>query len=617
MKQNRPSPLLKPLCTMLFFCITGALAAAEFSSPRNVKISGELGQRIQLTEKRLLSAPFDLDLIAQDVARRPELTRRFEEYEGDVSGRTLGAWSYLSLLTHQRPAKLDSIFERILPCQKPEGYFGIDQSPINWDEWGRQTFGHGRLLGGLVQYYQLTGDLRALSAAVKLGDYFIRSIPLWTTAFPDNPWSNTNPLIDWQSNTSNRQHFVKTHMTSILESLMMLHQVAPKPELLKAAAAIIELFPEFGQYHSHSYLNTMTGMAMLYDQTRDHAVFSRLYNLYWQKVKAVGAPADGGICEFFPEDLRTEGCSVTDWIRLNLFMWKITQDNVYLDEAENGWYNALNFHQTGNGAFGHALHTPTGYAGDYSEAWWCCTMHGLWAFDDLVNFMATARNSDVWINFFAPSEFDLAVKGSSIHFSVATAYPQDGLVTIRCDAAQPTALTLHLRIPQWARNFTVEINDKSATGVKKSGEFIIDRTWKKGDRVTLRLPLALRLVDAKGNNLLESREVSRAPHAVSFYYGPLMLAVASQSNTFPELILFDAAKNYHVKGNGKPFELSAAHFMIPAMQNGFESTIVLTPLSEQTSYDTWSAEWRHFERNGEKPIMRVPVQTTLPVRIKK
>ena len=75
----------------------------------------------------------------------------------------------------------------ILQYQTQEGYFGRDQRPDGWDYWGRQTFGHGRLLGGLVQYYRLTEDESVLAAAKKLGNYFISSINVWTSSHEENP----------------------------------------------------------------------------------------------------------------------------------------------------------------------------------------------------------------------------------------------------------------------------------------------------------------------------------------------------------------------------------------------------------------------------------------------
>ncbi len=607
--------------TLLFFLLPAIGASEEFNTPRNVQVGGEFARRPALTEKRLAGAPFDLDLLVQDVARKSESARRFEEYEGDVSGRTLGALSSLGRITGRRSSKADSLFERILSCQAAEGYFGIDQQPLNWDHFGRQVFGHGRLLAGLVQYYRMSNDPRALASAERLADYLLSTLPSWTTRHAGHPWSDTDPLIRWGNADSERRHFIKTHMTSILESLMMLQQTAPKPERLQAAARLVELFPEFGQYHSHSFLNTMVGMAMLYDLDRDPKLLSRLETLYWRHVKP-SVPVDGGVCEFFPTDRRTEGCSVVDWIRLNLYLWKVTHDTAYLDEAENAWYNALDFHQTANGAFGHAVRTPNGYAEEYAESWWCCTMHGLQAYCDLIDFSAVSRGNQVWVNFYIPGEFDLTVNGGRVHFIIDTAYPQQGNITLRCSVAKPTGFTLHLRVPQWAREAELRVNGRKEAVTRTGGLTTLSRTWKSSDAVELRLPMSLRALDESGANLLESAERSREPYTVSFYYGPLLLAVDLKNNgRFPSLLFFDPRKDYRVAGEEGPFSRPAAHFMLPAIIDrltptidGFESTAVLAPISEQTGFDSWSDEWRRFHRNGEEPIRRTPVMTRLPVR---
>lgn len=596
------------------------LFAQEIHFPQNVKLSGELEKRVRLTEKRFQHQPFDLDLIVQDVARKPKLKRRFEEYEGDVSGRTLGSWSYMSRLLGEHPAKLDSIFERVLQYQSADGFFGTDQQKIDWDYWGRQTFGHGRLLGGLVQYYLLTSDARAKQAAEKLGDYFVSKIPLWASAFKDNPWSDHNDWVNWQDQNSNRRHFVKTHMTSILESLMMLHDISPKQTYLDAGEKVVAHFPEFGQYHSHSYMNTMVGMTMLYDKTGDHRLLSRLYDTYWQDIAGHSSPVDGGMREWFPDDHRTEGCSITDWVRLNLYMWKITRDAVYLDAAENAWYNALNFHQTANGAFGHATCSAAGYESAYSEAWWCCTMHGLWAYADLVNFAAAASDKDVWFNFYTPMRFDLTIAGQDARFQVETAYPADGHVQISCTTNSVVQTTTHLRIPHWADSISVTINGKAVSGARRKDVFTFDHEWQNGDLLALDMPLALRIVDEHGNNVLKRRQFDEQPITGCFFYGPLLLGLDDKHNQrLPIEIHFDADKNYRTAADAAPFVLDA-HFMLPSVTKWsieFESFSTLKPISEITGSAEWSDAWRNFKRNGEKPISRPTVQIWQNIRIKK
>ncbi len=594
---------------MVMLCFSGP-GAEQIHTPARITPGGQLEKRIELTEKRLQHHPYDLDLIVQDVARIPGLKRRFEEYEGDVSGRILGAWSYISRLTGQHPAKLDSIAERILPHQNADGSFGMSQIDDGWDMWGRQIFGHGRLLVGLIQYYRLCGDQQVLNAAQRLGDYFKNTVPKWTTLYADHPWTEKG-YADWENPQSNRRHFIKTHQTSILEGLVMLYEETGDDSILETGKKVAGLMPEWGHYHSHSYLNTLTGMAMLYAHTKDADLFQQLSERYWQYVMRYGKRIDGSVCEWYPVDHRTEGCSLTDWLRLNLALWSITQDAVYLTEAENTWRNGLYFHQTANGAFGHAVITPAGYESAYSESWWCCLMHGLYAYAELLNYTAASRNQTVRINFLTPASCDLMVNENPVQLSVETDYPAGGNVIIKINPDSSQKFLLKCRIPDWAENPGVKLNGASKKIERSDGYLSIERTWKAGDELAIEFAVPLRVLDEQGNNLLKKRHFDRYAYPAFIFHGPLLLAADTKHNAdFPQEIIFD--QNRIAKLSAKDdnsFAISGTHYQFPSRIGNIAGHTVLVPMGEQTGYKDWTDQWRLFKRNGEEPIQRVPVQT--------
>ncbi len=586
-------------------------ARMDLRFPINVQLDGDLAQRIALTERRLQSHPFDLDFIVQDVARTEGKRRRFEEYEGDVSGRLLGAWSYISQLTDKHPAKLDSVATRVLKYQSPEGWFGIDQQGDNFDQWGRQNFGHGRLLVGLIQYYKLSGNPAAIIAAEKLGDYFVATIPSWTTAYEEHPWKKSGK-IDWKNSRSNRLHFIKTHQTSVLEGLMLLYAISPKPVYLDAGRQIVGLFPAFGQFHSHSYLNTLVGITMLYQHTGEDRYLELLRHIYWQEISPRGVPADGGICEWFPSDHRSEGCSITDWVRLNFKMWEITREAIYIEQAERAWLNGLNFHQTGNGVFGHATLTPVGYTPDYSEAWWCCLMHGLFAYAEVVGHAAAAEGDDLWFNLYTPMSFEL--QGRKVR--VETSYPAAGEITVMPGATGP--LSVHLRIPAWVEHFEVHINGEAADGEMDNGYFVITRAWQREEKITLNFPVGLRVEDLHGNSLLDMRTPGDYLYPAFLFHGPLMLGIDRHYNhEFPESLTFTVDADHTLPFTPGPFATRGTHYQLPAQFNGRQGTAILVPLSEQTGYSSWTDTLQNFRRNGEKPIQRAALQTRQQIRIRK
>ena len=422
------------LLVLLVFIIAGCKGMKskenEFYSPSQITPSGDLANRIELTERRLqCEHPFTVDFVVQDVARVKDLERRFEEYEGDVSGRILGAWSYAARLLNQRPTKLDSIANRVLHHQNPDGSFGKNQQAVDWDMWGRQLWGHGRLLVGLFEYFKLTGDIRFLHSAENLGDYLAATVSNWTT--------------------EHRSHHWFTNYTSLLESLMILYEISRKHEYLTAAEKMVPFIPEFAYYHSHGYLISLVGLAKLYQNTGFQTYWNLLYDTYWRDLIRYAHRPDGGICEWFPLDDRTEGCSIVDWLRLNLCIWEITKDAVYIEEAEKTWLNALNFHQTHNGAFGHARLNSRGYKSPYSEAWWCCLMHGLFGQAEILQHSLVAEHDKVWLNFYTPLEAQFSFPDSPITIRSQTNYPNDGQVEITIETEAPQSFAFYVLVSEF------------------------------------------------------------------------------------------------------------------------------------------------------------------------
>jgi DUF1680 family protein len=585
--------------------------------PKNIKIAGELAERVELTSKRLQNHPYEIDFIIQDVARADGKLRRFEEYEGDISGRTLGAWSYISRLLGEKPEKLELIAEDVLKYQNKDGYFGKNQMEDGFDYWGRQNFGHGRLLVGLVEYYRLSGDKKVLEAAEKLGDYFTNTIPLWTTKYDENPWKKTGK-VDWGDSKSNRLHFIKTHQTSIIEGLVLLYEESHNPKYLETAETVVPLFPNFGQFHSHSYLNTMVGIAMLYEKTGKPQYRQLLESCYWQQVMRYGFRPDGSVCEWFPTDHRTEGCSLTDLLRLHLHMWRITKEAVYLDEAERVWRNGLYFHQTSNGAFGHAVLSSAGYQSDYSEAWWCCLMHGLFAYSEIVNYTAAVSQNNLWINYFIPFQGELDIRTNIVDLEIQTDYPATGKVEITLTPSKTEDFSVKIRIPDWLSNFEVQVNQQEVSGTIKDGFLTLFRTWESGDKISLNFPIDLRVEDEYGNNLLEKRQQYEDPQIAYFFHGPLILGISSKFNKIiPNLILYHPKDRYRAKieSENNSFSIPEAHYIVPAIFEKKNIQIFLSPISEQTGYGHWTDSLENFLRNSEKPIQREPVQVHHRIQI--
>jgi hypothetical protein len=91
---------------------------------------------------------------------------------------------------------------------------------------------------------------------------------------------------------------------------------------------------------------------------------------------------------------------------------------------------------------------------------------------------------------YGPNEVRARVgRGIGVTIEERTDYPfhQDVELTIKPDV--PYAFPLQLRIPTWAVNATVKLNGIGVEGVTAGTFLKLQRTWRPGDRISLRFPM--------------------------------------------------------------------------------------------------------------------------------
>ena len=108
--------------------------------------------------------------------------------------------------------------------------------------------------------------------------------------------------------------------------------------------------------------------------------------------------------------------------------------------------------------------------------------------------------------------------GKPITLEQTGEFLEDGIVRIRVASSSPARFALRLRIPAWANGEnTLLINNHPASIAAQKGFTTVDRTWRDGDTVELRLPMSLRLEAIPSNGGPEH------PGTVALLYGPLVL----------------------------------------------------------------------------------------------
>lgn len=114
-----------------------------------------------------------------------------------------------------------------------------------------------------------------------------------------------------------------------------------------------------------------------------------------------------------------------------------------------------------------------------------------------------------------------SVTAEGFDLDVATSYPFSETVRITVHAAPAGPATLRLRIPHWAPDAALRINDEPApVDADDAGFCAVTRAWAEGDVLTLVLPMRVRTVE-------------RDNGAVGLRYGPLVLALSPGENWRP------------------------------------------------------------------------------------
>ena len=148
------------------------------------------------------------------------------------------------------------------------------------------------------------------------------------------------------------------------------------------------------------------------------------------------------------------------------------------------------------------------------EGYFCCCGTGLENFSKLSEGFYFHNEQSLWVNLFFASEVHWREK--SVVIRQETRFPEEPGTRLIIQTKSPNHFTLNVRIPYWAENASVTVNGKRFQPNEKltsSSYAKVDRTWKNGDHVEVKLPMRLHL-----------ETIPDDPTLAAIMYGPLVLA---------------------------------------------------------------------------------------------
>ena len=210
-----------------------------------------------------------------------------------------------------------------------------------------------------------------------------------------------------------------------------------------------------------------------------------------------------------------ESCNTNNMMKFSEMLFDRTSDAKYVDFFEQAMWNHILSTQdpkTGGYVYFTTLR-PQGYR-IYSEpnkGMWCCVGTGMENHSKYGHFIYTHNGKKtLYVNLFTPSK----LVSKNFVVTQETQFPFSNTTTLTI--GKSGRYTLALRHPAWtAKGFAVAVNGSPIDITAKKGEASyvnIDRKWKKGDKITITLPMELRF-----------EECPNYSDYIAFKYGPILL----------------------------------------------------------------------------------------------
>ncbi|KAB5523117.1 hypothetical protein GE09DRAFT_1207935 [Coniochaeta sp. 2T2.1] len=382
-----------------------------------------------------------------------------------------------------------------------------------------------KLMAGLLDVHRLIGDKTSLTVLTALAG-----------------WVDTRTA---KLSYAQMQSMLETEFGGMTEVLTDLYDQTGDARWLTAAkrfehAAVLQPLSagrdQLNGLHANTQVPKWIGAMREYKAT-SNATYAAIALNAWRITVGAHTYAIGGnsqaehfhqpnaIASFLTYDT-AESCNSYNMLKLTRELWLTDPRNAtYFDYYERTLTNQMVGQQNPADGHGHVTYFnslqpgarrgvgPAWGGGNWStdyDSFWCCQGTGIETNTKLMDSIYFHDAESLYINLFAPSVLNWGDKGVVV--KQTTTFPVSDSTELQISGSG--SFTLRIRIPGWTSGATITVNGANAGVSTTPGSYAsISRSWKEGDVVAIKLPMAFRLLPANDN---------KAVAAVA--YGPVVLA---------------------------------------------------------------------------------------------
>lgn len=448
------------------------------------------------------------------------------ELRGHTMGHVLSALALMYASTGNEAYKNrgDSLITALQECQlvlNQGGYLSafpqnlVDRCIAGKPVWAPWYTIH-KIMAGLTDMYVYTGNKTALEIAEKMSDWayhkLIQLNPEQLAVMEKNEFGG---MIETGYNLYAITGNIRDKkLAEIFYDHAVLDPLAAKEDRL-------------AKLHANTQIPKIIGEARGYELTGNESQRT-IADFFWQTVIAHHTYATGGNSDdehfFEPDKLSahmtartTETCNTYNMLKLTRHLFTWTADTRYADYYEQALYNhILAAQDPETGMASYFMPFKPGLFKVYSSplnSFWCCMGTGFESNAKFAEAIYYHNDHGVFINLFIPSS--LKWKEKDFQITQRTDYPQNPTIYFTIDNAPGQDIPLYIRYPAWATDGVVLlVNGKKVAVNQNRGNYIVlDRRWKKDDKITITFPMSLHLVAANDD-----------PNKAVIAYGPIVLA---------------------------------------------------------------------------------------------
>jgi Uncharacterized protein conserved in bacteria len=125
----------------------------------------------------------------------------------------------------------------------------------------------------------------------------------------------------------------------------------------------------------------------------------------------------------------------------------------------------------------------------------CCPPNIARLIASIPGYMYTTSEEGIWVHLYEENEAKIPWGDKEIKLIEKTNYPWEG--NIEFEIKTEGEYKIFLRIPSWAKGYTIKINgNKINTKEVKNGYIEMENQWKEGDKINLELQMEIEIIES-------------------------------------------------------------------------------------------------------------------------